>query len=55
MIVSIESLKMALTSICFGLLKKHLLQLTFNILSNRAEVATSVDDLAIYFELCNIS
>ena len=53
MIVSIENQKMALTSIALWFtLKERPLQFTSNtILSNRAEVATSVDNLAIKFEL----
>ena len=58
MIVSIENHKMALTSIkltsiaLWFTLKERPLQFTFNtILFNRAEVATSVDNLAIKFEL----
>ena len=49
MIVSIENYKMALTSIALWFTSKQLISNT--IFFNRAEVATSVDDLAIYFEL----
>ena len=53
MIVSIENQKIALTSIALWFTSKERpLQFTSNtILFNRAEVATSVDNLAIKFEL----
>ena len=53
MIVLIENQKMALTSIAlwFTSKERHLKFTSNTILFNRAEVATSVDNLAINFEL----